>query len=78
MEAGRLHSKRLIAQVKKATGIPRPMLKDDLKIIATAIAHRAVRIYTDDEQDQSLAQGQIIIETIPPLPLPPQTQQTFI
>jgi predicted nucleic acid-binding protein len=63
--AGELHSKRLMKELRARSDIPRQCLKADVQIIATAIAHGAVRIYTDDGNFRKLAQGRIIVEDIP-------------
>ena len=54
-------------QVKAQNQIGRQCLKADYKIIATAIAHHATRIYTNDGHFRSLALGRIFVEDIPPL-----------
>lgn len=52
----------------KAGGVPGQCLKADYKILATAIAHGASRIYVDDNHFSSIAsRGEIIIDPIPRL-----------
>jgi predicted nucleic acid-binding protein len=81
--AGEIYSKTTIHQAQSDTGICRQCLKADLKIIATAIAHGAARIYTNDKHFTKLACGRIIVEGIPLLAAferlqasPSQSQQT--
>jgi len=73
--AGRLYSKKKMQEAQSGGQGCRQCVKADLKIIATAIAHHAGRIYTDDKQFRSLACGEIIVEDIPPLPPPAPAQQ---
>lgn len=53
----------------RVLGTGKQCLKADLQIIATAIAHGATAIYTDNRSDfQTLGRGRILIEDIPELP----------
>ncbi len=72
--AAQIYCKKVMDQVKDQQQIGRQCIKADYKIIATAIAHKATRIYTNDGHFRSLAVGRIIVEDIPPLP-PPALKQ---
>lgn len=49
-------------------GVPRQCLKTDFQIVATAIAARANRIYTDNvEEFKRIANGRIIVSPVPEL-----------
>jgi hypothetical protein len=66
--AAELYDKRIMEDARQETKLPRQCVKSDLKIIATAIAHKAVRIYTDDNHFTSLARGRILVSPIPQVP----------
>lgn len=66
--AAELYSQRLIAQAREETGQSKHALKADVKIIATAIAHRANCIYSHDGQFESFARGRIAVCGLPELP----------
>jgi len=66
--AAEIYSKKIMQQAQCDTNLGRQCLKADLKIIATAIAHGAAHIYTNDRHFNSIASGRIIVEDIPSLP----------
>ena len=63
--AAELHSKRLMNEIRAESDIPRQCLKADVQIIATAIAHDATHIYSDDGHFTKLAQGKILVLGVP-------------
>lgn len=65
--AAELYSKHLINQVRDDSGVPKRCLKADFKIIATAVAQGAARIYSDDQHFTKFAQGRILVDKVPEL-----------
>lgn len=63
-----LFDKKLMESIQQGSQLTRQAVKSDLKIIATTIAHKAVRFYTDDNHFVSLANGKIIVSSIPEIP----------
>ena len=73
---GQIYSKKNMQEAQSTGNACRQCVKADLNIIATTITHHASRIYTDNTKHfKILACGRIIVEGIPPLPLPTETQQ---
>ncbi len=66
--AGELYDKEKVRVIREG-GTPKQCIHADLKIIATAIAHGATAIYTDNTKDfKNLARGRILVHEIPPVP----------
>jgi len=63
---GELEANRdLIQQVRGVSKVPRQCLKSDVMIIATAIAHNATKIVTENRYDfHQIAQGKIAVTDI--------------
>lgn len=57
-------------RVQAALGTTRETIKADIQIVATAIAHKARRLLSEDGGVQAFSIGRIICE---PLPVPPPT-----
>ncbi len=56
-------------RIRQEHQIPKQCLKVDTMIVATAIAYKSGKIYTNDlGHFKEIAQNRIIIEAIPPLP----------
>lgn len=53
--------------LKSDENISRQALKADIKIVATAIAHGAKAIYSDDSHFQRISNGRILVKQVPPL-----------
>jgi predicted nucleic acid-binding protein len=70
--AAEIYSRVEFGKIKAQSNQCRQCVKADIKIIATAIAHGAARIYTDDDHFRSMACGKILVENIPEIP-PQQT-----
>ncbi len=70
--AAQIYSSKVIHQIRDKMGIPRQVLHADVKIVATAIAHGAVRIYTLDDHYRDLARGRILVCQVPEVPHKPQ------
>lgn len=79
---GELYDKARIKSIQQG-GTPKQCIHADLKILATAIAHSATTLYTDNLQDfltLAASDGRIIVKGVPALPPPPpptETQATF-
>ena len=66
--AGAIYSKAKMKSARAKTPACRQCVHADLKIIATAIAHGAKRLYTDNTPHfVTLAVGKILVDDIPPL-----------
>lgn len=67
-ETARLFDRERVRAIRQ-NGTPKQWIHSDLKIIATAIAHGATHLYTDNVKDfQSLANDRIQIKPVPALP----------
>jgi|SRR5579872_6175171 len=65
--AARLYDRNLFANVRQATDKPRQCLKADYYVIATAIAHGAGCLYTDDKHMEDFAAGKLPVIGVPQL-----------
>lgn len=56
--------------IKEEHEVEGPSMRADYKIVATAIAHGATRIYANDGQFKAIAGGKILVDDVPLLPVP--------
>jgi predicted nucleic acid-binding protein len=63
--AAQLYDANLLKQVRQETQIGRQCLMADFKIIATAIAHGATALYSDDPHMSKFSGGKLLVKEIP-------------
>jgi predicted nucleic acid-binding protein len=66
-----------VKAVMQEFGLTRQQVKADINVLACAIAANASRLYSEDRQMISLANGKILVEPLP-VSLPPTVQKPLL